>query len=303
MIDRNFHSAIELIALTKRYRGVAVVDRLSLAVERGSTFGLIGPNGAGKSTAIKMMMGLTSIDSGNARVLGADVEADHELIKPHVGYVPELHHIYRWMRVIDVIAFVRSFYPSWNNELAGDLVTMFELPPGKRVRHLSKGMLAKLGLLLAVAHEPKLLVLDEPTSGLDPIVRQEFLDGVLKTICRGDQSVLFSSHAIDDVAKLVDTVGIMCQGRLLIKQPVDELLDSTKRIRAVLEDGFLPKLRPETTICERLDRREWLLTVREYSPRIVDSIQEHNPVLRVDVSDINLEEVFKDYIRGQKVAS
>lgn len=303
MIDTSFQHAIELDRLRKSYRGELVVNDLSLQVARGTTFGLIGPNGAGKSTTIKMLMGLTAIDSGTATVLGADIEQEHEAIQQCIGYVPELHHIYRWMRVTDVIAFTRSFYPTWNNELSADLLSLFELPQSKLVRQLSKGMLAKLALLLAVSHEPKLLVLDEPTSGLDPIVRQEFLDGVLRTICGGDQTVLFSSHVIDDVAKLADSVGIMYSGTLLVHRPVEELLSSTKRIRVVLEDGVLPQRKPASTIAARLERREWLVTVDGYSPNVLDLLRRDNRLVSVDVSDISLEDVFKDYIYGQKVTT
>ena len=296
-------AAIELTGLTKRYGNVPAVDNLSLVIERGTTFGLIGPNGAGKSTTIKMLMGLTSIDAGHAVVLGTDVVNDPESIKQHVGYVPELHHIYRWMRLGEVIAFASSFYPKWNDGLCEELLELFELPLEKRIRHLSKGMLAKLGLLLAVSHEPKLLVLDEPTSGLDPIVRQEFLDGVLKTICRGDQTVLFSSHVIDDVTKLADSVGIMYAGQMLVNESIESLLGSAKRIRAILEDGSLPNIRPPNTICDTLERREWTLTVSNFSPTVVDAIRRDNSVISVDVFDIGLEELFKDFVRGQKEAA
>ena len=88
--------------------------------------------------------------------------------------------------------------------------------PDKKVKHLSKGMLVKLSLLLAVSHEPELLVLDEPMAGLDPVAREEFLDGVLRTICERGQTVLFSTHSLDDVQRLADTVGILYEGRLLV---------------------------------------------------------------------------------------
>ena len=91
-------------------------------------------------------------------VLGSDVVSDPESIKQHVGYVPELHHIYRWMRLGDVIAFASSFYPTWNNQLCEELLDLFDLPLKKKIRHLSKGMLAKLGLLLAVSHSSRAAV-------------------------------------------------------------------------------------------------------------------------------------------------
>ncbi len=99
-------------------------------------------------------------------------------------------------------------------------------------------MVAKLSLLLAISHEPELLVLDEPMSGLDPLVREEFLDGVLKTICRGDSTVLFSSHSIDDVQRLADNVGIMYHGKLLVHRPLDDLLGSTISVRSCVTVSY-----------------------------------------------------------------
>ena len=130
----------------------------------------------------------------------------------------------------EVIGFCKSCFPSWNDQTCREMLDLFGLDPEKKVKHLSKGMLVKLSLLLAVSHEPELLLLDEPLSGLDPIAREEFLDGVLRTICDRGQTVLISSHMLDDVRRLADTVGILNEGQLLVQGNVDELLTTTKRI-------------------------------------------------------------------------
>jgi len=158
--------------LTKHYRRLVAVDNVNLEIPSGCVFGLIGPNGAGKTTLIKMLMGLTNITSGRATVLGLDasMEADH--IHRVVGYVPETPTIYRWMKVGQVIHFCRTFRDTWNDNLCNDLLEAFELNLDQKVKHLSKGMLAKLSLLLAMAYEPQVLILDEPTSGLDAVIRE-----------------------------------------------------------------------------------------------------------------------------------
>jgi ABC-2 type transport system ATP-binding protein len=298
--DEGRGPAIELTDLTKRYRDRTVVDRLCLSIPAGSTFGLIGPNGAGKSTTIRMLMGMLPITSGSARVLGHDVTAEPTRVKQRVGYVPEVHHIYRWMLAGEVIGFARSFYETWDDESCARLIDLFELDVRKRVKHLSKGMLAKLALLLAVAHGPELLILDEPMSGMDPLAREEFLDGVVRTLCERRCTVVFSSHTLADVQRLADSVGILYEGRLLAYCSVDELLVSTKRLRIVLRDGCLPRSEPEGTIWQGLDRREWSLTVRGFTPEVLHRIRSENPVEAVDVRDLNLEEVFKDYVRGRR---
>lgn len=299
-------SAIELLGLTKRFGRTLAVDNLSLKVPRGSTFGLLGPNGAGKSTSIKMMMGMLSISAGEARVLDVDVQLDPLQIKQRVGYVPEAHYIYRWMRVGEVLGFCKSCFPTWNDQLCREMLDLFGLDPEKKVKHLSKGMLVKLSLLLAVSHEPELLLLDEPLSGLDPIAREEFLDGVLRTICDRGQTVLISSHMLDDVRRLADTIGILNNGRLVVQGNVDELLTSTKRIRATLRDGFRPSQTPVPTLSgvvwQRVEGREWTITVRDFSPEKVQQVQAIEGVEHAAVIDLGLEELFKDFIRGQRVA-
>jgi ABC-2 type transport system ATP-binding protein len=295
--------AIELAGVTKRFGQTTVVDNLSLAIPRGTTLGLIGPNGAGKSTTIKMLLGMSSITSGRACVLGLDVAVDAPRIKQRIGYVPEIHLMYRWMRVEEVIRFTRSLFPTWNDGLCENLREMFALDRRKKIKHLSKGMLAKVSLLLAISHEPEVLILDEPMSGLDPIAREEFLDGVLRTIVDRQCTVLFSSHTLDDVQRLADSVAMLYQGKLLVHCPVDELLASAKRVRAVLRDGCLPQWQPLETIWKRVEKREWQLTLHAYSPQLIARLQAENSVEHVDVTDMSLEDLFKDYVKGRRTTA
>lgn len=294
--------AIELVGLTKRFGRSLAVNGLSLSVPRGSTFGLLGPNGAGKSTTIRMLMGVLSPTAGEARVLGIDVRSDPTQVKQRVGYVPETHHIYRWMRVGEVLGFCRSCYAGWNDKTCLEMLGLFALDPGKKVKHLSKGMLVKLALVVAVAHEPELLLLDEPLAGLDPIMREEFLDGVLRTICDRGQTVLISSHMLDDVRRLADTVGILYEGKLLVHANLDQLLATTKRICATLRDGCGPQRAPAGTIWQRVQGREWLATVRDFSPEKLQEVRSLEGVEHVEVLDLGLEDLFKDLVKGQRLA-
>lgn len=289
--------------LTKRFGTKAAVDGLSLQIPAGTTYGFIGPNGAGKSTTIRMLMGMLKMTEGGARVLGVDVGTHPDAVRPLVGYVPEQHFIYRWMYVHEVIRFCRSFYPTWNDALCRELIEQFELEPGKRVKQLSKGNVVKLALLLAVAHEPDLLLLDEPTSGLDPLVWEAFLDGVLRTICDTPRTILFSSHTLSDVQRLADRIGIIHQGRMLMDCASDELITTTKRVRAVLHDGVKPGEAPHGTVWQSVREREWLLTVHGFTPDAVQFLRDRYRVDHIDVMDLGLEEVFKDIIRGRKVTA
>jgi ABC-2 type transport system ATP-binding protein len=295
--------AIQLVKLTKQYGRTTAVDDLSLSVPRGSTFGLLGPNGAGKTTTIKMLVGVLSPTRGGAIVSGRHVLAESLAVKQCVGYVPESHHIDRWMRVGEAIGFCRSLYANWNDSSCRHLLDLFGLDENQKVKSLSKGMLVKLSLLLAVAHDPEVLVLDEPMAGLDPLAREEFLDGVLRSICQREQTVLFSTHSLDDVQRLADTVGILYAGRLLVHRRIDELLATTKRIRATVADGQFPADVPANVVWQRLQGREWVLTVSGFTPETVRQISAAPGVTHVEVIDLSLEDLFKDFIRGQRVVS
>jgi ABC-2 type transport system ATP-binding protein len=294
-------AAIELIGLTKRFGATVAVDNLNLSIAAGTTLGFIGPNGAGKTTTIRMLMGMMRPTAGRARILGRDVLDDPAEMKQHIGYVPEMHFVYRWMRVRDAIGFCRSLFRGWNDERCGELLTLFELDPRKRVKQLSKGMLAKLSLLLALAHDPEVLILDEPTSGLDPLIREEFLDGVLRAICAEQRTVLFSSHTLSDVQRLADNVALIIEGRLMAHCPTDELVSGTKRIRVVLPNGGPPCEPPPGTLYQRLEQREWLLTVQGFSGGTLDYLHQRFPAKSVEVSDLGLEEIFKDFVKGRRV--
>ncbi|MCA9068530.1 MAG: ABC transporter ATP-binding protein, partial [Planctomycetaceae bacterium] len=146
--------AVEVTGLTKTFGEETAVNNLSLTIERGSTFGLIGPNGAGKTTTIKMLMGMLRPTAGTINILGRDVFAHAWEVKNQVGYVPDQHNIDRWMRVREAVAFCRSVFLRWNESTCEELLTLFEVPKEKKVKHLSKGMLFKLSLVLAVSHDP-----------------------------------------------------------------------------------------------------------------------------------------------------
>ena len=296
-------SAIETTSLTKRYGDQVAVDSLSLCVPTGTVFGFIGPNGAGKTTTIRMLMNTLRSTAGSARLLGLDVACHRAELRRRIGYVPELHFIYRWMRVSDALWFCRSLHRTWNDRRCRELLDIFELDPNKCVRQLSKGMVAKLALLLAVAHEPELLILDEPTSGLDPLVREEFLDGVLRTVCTGDLTVLFSSHVMSDVQRLADRIGIICGGRMLVDSRTDELVAGTKRVRAVVSNDTPLERLPAGTIWHTVRHREWLFTVHRFSPATIDELRNSYPVENLEVHDLALEDIFKDFVKGRRGAA
>jgi len=288
---------IDLRRVTRRFGRRVAVDDLTLDVPRGSTAALIGLNGAGKTTAIRMMVGLLAPHSGQIFVAGAAIPSQRDQMKPRVGYVPDRPTVYAWMRIREAIDFCRALQPNWNDMRCGKLLKAFSLDRNQRVKHLSKGMAAKLSLLLAACHEPEVLILDEPTSGLDPVAREEFFEGVLSVTTEREQTVLLSSHGLADVQRLADSVALMHEGRLLFHAKVDELLEKTKRVRAVLEEAGGVLAPPPGLVRQEVRGREWLLTLENFSDDQVEFLRARNRIEHLDVFDVNLDDVFKDFVR------
>ncbi len=223
MSDPNI--AIEIEHLSCSFRRSEALHDISLTIPTGSVFGLVGLNGAGKTTLIRHLIGGLRPQSGRVRVLGEDPTRTPESVLAKLGYVAEEDALPRWMTVGQLIDFMRAFYPNWDSTFCDDLLQRFSLEPSKKLADLSKGGRARAGLLVAIAHRPELLILDEPSYGLDPIARQDILEAVVRTASDDGRTVLFSSHLLDEIARVCDTVGVIHQGRLLEVIAMQELSD------------------------------------------------------------------------------
>ena len=214
-------NAIEVKNLTKKYKGFSL-ENLSFTLPGGCIMGLIGENGAGKSTAIKSILGIVRPDSGNIRIFGKEPEAD---IKNAIGVVLDEVGIPDNFTVRDVNSVMKNSFNNWDNELFRDYISRFRLPEKKIFKSFSKGMKMKLGIAIALSHNAKLLILDEPTSGLDPVVRDEIID-IFNDFTRDENhSILISSHIVSDLEKICDYISFLHNGRLMLCEEKDRLLE------------------------------------------------------------------------------
>jgi ABC-2 type transport system ATP-binding protein len=235
---------IETHNLTRRFGRMEAVHDLSLEIPEGSVFALLGPNGAGKTTTLKLLMNLLTPTSGSARVLGVDARRLGERELAQIGYVSENQQQPLWMTVRQFINYCRPFYPTWDSALEATLVKQFALPETRKLSELSRGMLMKAALLTSLAYRPKLLVLDEPFSGLDPVVRDEFIRGVLEVSAHGRWTVLVSSHDIEEVERLADHVAMLEQGTLRLTETTESLLGRFRRVEVT---DLAPAVQPNPT--------------------------------------------------------
>jgi len=228
---------IETHQLTHRYGRTEAVHDLNLAVPAGSVLALLGPNGAGKTTTIKLLMNLLRPTSGSASVLGVDSKKLGERERAQIGYVSENQELPPWMTVRQLLDYCRPFYPTWDVALEKTLLTQFDLPTERKLKQLSRGMLLKVSLLSSLAYRPKLLVLDEPFSGLDPLVRDEFVHGILEVSALGEWTVFVSSHDIDEIERLADWIGVLDGGRLQFSESTEALQQRFRRVEVTLQGG------------------------------------------------------------------
>jgi ABC-2 type transport system ATP-binding protein len=221
---------IEIENVTRQFGAKRALANVSLAVPRGTVFGLVGANGAGKTTLIRHMLGLLKAQSGSVRVFGLDPVAEPVKVLSRVGYLSEEGDLPGWMRVDELMRYMRAFYPTWDEGYAQDLRKQFALDPAAKVKTLSKGQKARAGLLVALAYRPELLLLDEPSSGLDPIVRRDILGAIVRTIAEEGRTVVFSSHLLDEVERISDHVAMLKGGRILFTGELDEIKETHYRL-------------------------------------------------------------------------
>lgn len=250
------NSLLKFHQVSRRFAGCQALQGASFHVPSGSITALLGPNGAGKSTALKIALNLLRPSSGHVEILGTDSRKLGPEQFRRIGYVAEGMELPLWMTVDRFLAWCRPLYPAWDCELETALRKQFALPGDRRLRDLSRGQRMKAALLSTLAYRPELLVLDEPFSGLDPLVRDEFIHGLLELAGEEGFSVVLSSHDIEEVDRLADHVVMLNHGKVLLAESTEALLARHRRVELLLPDAGadLPALPPEWIAATRAGR-------------------------------------------------
>jgi ABC-2 type transport system ATP-binding protein len=234
-------TVVDVAGLSRRFGAKMALADVSLSVPRGLVFGLVGENGAGKSTLIKHLLGLWRAETGSVRVFGADPVEAPTFVLARIGYLSEQPDLPGWMRVAELLRYTQAFYPGWDMAHAERLREQFALDPAARIKTLSKGQHARLGLIAAEGHRPDLLILDEPSSGLDPIVRRDILEAIIHTVADEGRTVIFSSHLLEEVERVSDHLAMLHHGTLRFCAPLDDIKARHRRISLQFER---PQIKP-----------------------------------------------------------
>ena len=224
---------IHIEDLWKKFGRFSALCGLTFDVPEGSAFAMIGANGAGKTTTIKVLMNILEPTRGHTTVLGVDSRRLSPRELAQIGYVSENQDMPSRLKVGEYLAYLRGFYPTWDPDLEASILRQLRLPTERKIGHLSHGMRMKMALACALAYRPRLLILDEPFSGLDPLVRDEFMEGLLNQA--GEMTILISSHELGEIDGVATHVAFLDEGKLLFRESMTDLMGRFREVHVVLD--------------------------------------------------------------------
>jgi ABC-2 type transport system ATP-binding protein len=279
--------ALEIRGLTKSFTSFTL-GPIDLTVPMGAIYGFVGPNGAGKTTTLDLIFGLGEKDAGSISVLGLDHRRAERAMKQRVAYVsPDLNYS-PWSRVRKVISFVKGFYPSWDDAYCSSLLANLRVGPDERIQSLSFGARTKLSLVLALSWRPAVLILDEPTIGLDAISKQQVFAELLAAVQREDRAVVISSHAITDLERFADHVGLIKNGRMIVEGATDEVVERYRLVDIASEQAAGVEREPGVLVQHRDPQRWRILLDQRLTP--IEQLRAGGIPLLAD-SALSLEEL------------
>src|SRR6059058_5539462 len=214
-------ACIEARGLRKAYGTTVALDGIDLGVEDGRILGLIGPNGAGKTTALNAILGLTDFE-GELRVLGRDPWVERDQLMRDVCFIADVAVLPRWMRVSQALDYVGGVHPRFDRAKAESFLARTEIKRDRKVRQLSKGMVAQLHLALVMAIDAKLLVLDEPTLGLDILYRKQFYDSLLNDYFDSTRTIVVTTHQVEEIQDVLTDLIFIDRGRIVLECSMEE---------------------------------------------------------------------------------
>lgn len=296
---------LELDRVTKAFDEFIAVDNLSFSIRQGEIFGLLGPNGAGKTSSIRMMIGITAPDSGAVRIF--DQPLTRRLID-RVGYLPEERGLYKRMKIMENLVFLAQLKGIGVQEATRRANRWLErLELGRwtdaKVEELSKGMQQKVQFIAAVIHEPEFMILDEPFSGLDPASSLVLKDTLLDLKKQG-KTILFSTHRMDTVERLCDSICLVNQGRSVLLGALRDIKASYGRSSVQLEyEGELPLLADPALVASSNDFGNYVelrLAPGADPQHLLEVAMRTAKIRRFEMVEPSLEEIFIDTVHSTK---
>ena len=288
-------SIIELKHLKKYYGSSRGIEDVSLKINKGDIYGFIGPNGAGKSTTIRTIMGLINKTSGNIYINGKELDNNDLNVKKSIGYLPSEINLYSDMTVKQLLDYHNSFYDKDYSNRGNELVKLLKIDKNKKIENLSWGNLKKVGIVLALMHEPEILILDEPTSGLDPIMQNVFHDILLKEKKKGT-TILYSSHVLSEVSSICDKVGFIKDGKIIKEDLIDNIKNNHYTYLRI-KSNDIKKIKDELGLKIYKESDEETIFINNLSPNeLLSKLSKYN-IDHLLIEEVSLEDLFINYYK------
>lgn len=269
---------LEIKNLTKYYGKTKGVEGLSLSLNEGEIFGFIGPNGAGKSTTIRSIMKLINYDGEIERT-------------DNIGYLPCEVSLYGNYKISELFEFHQKIYKKDMNKKINYLCKQLSINKEKKISELSTGNLKKVAIVLSLAHDPKLIIMDEATSGLDPIIQEKFYD-ILKKEKENGNTILFSSHNLNEVKKIADRIGIIKEGKLIDIKNINEIDNNEIYYVTIYTDDekLINKYKSE------YDGKKIKLSYKDNINKLIQELSKHK-IKKLLIEEPSLEDIFMLYYK------
>jgi len=286
---------LEIINLQKYYGSIRGVEDVSIKLNAGETYGFIGPNGAGKSTTIRSIMNLINKTSGKILINGKEVDKNDLELKSLIGYLPSEINLYDDLTVKEILNFHESFYKKDLSKRRKELVKKLKLDESKKIEDLSLGNSKKLGIILALMHEPKILILDEPTSGLDPIMQNVFYELLLEEKKKGT-TILYSTHILSEVSKICDRIGFIKDGKI-IKEDTVKNIEKESMTYLIIESKDIDKIKKDLKLKIISEHNNVVKFMNNLSPnQLMNKISKYE-IDKLLIEEISIEDLFMEYYK------
>jgi ABC-2 type transport system ATP-binding protein len=285
--------------LSKSFGRKKVFENLSLTLAEGRVCGFLGKNGEGKTTLARILMGVLPSDKGDIYYRGKRISFGDSSYKNEIGFIPEESIYFGRMSIKELLDFNGVFYTTWNRQKAEDYLDRFSLEKSTKVRNLSRGMKLKLGLIVALAAEPKVLILDDPTSGLDVLTRHDFLKEIIRELSETGTTILFFTHLVHEIEGIIDHLIIMNDGKLIVDEDIQHVRNFAKRIVLSFDASSPEDIGIEGILAKKTNgnRREWI--VYPWTPEKKSHVEKSGPAI-IETLSLSLEEIFIHFVSGRK---
>jgi ABC-2 type transport system ATP-binding protein len=277
--------------LQRQLGDVTILKGISAQVLPGQVVALLGKNGAGKTTLLETLLGFGFPTCGTAHLWGVNATDCDETIKQRLGFVPQQDELMASMNGWEHLALFKAYRQHWSQTLVDKLITEWLIPMDADVGKLSIGQRQKLSILLALAHEPDLLILDEPVASLDPIARRQFLQQLVEIAADEHRAVIFSTHIVSDVERVANQVWMMRDGVLAYQGGLDELKESFARVTLSANQPITQTINASHLIKQKNNGNQTQLTFARWLPEMEQQLAQEFSA-QVHVEFLGLEDIF-----------